>query len=223
MSQVDGYTVADYLHQYATRDRRVARVPASTWDAMLSHVRDSGDAVRLAGSAAGRMLYRYAIPLYRHAADAGDSDAARRLAELLAARGDLEELRARVDVDAGDWEAARWLAELLRERGDLEELRARADAGDGPAAGQLAELLRERGDLDGLRARADAGDWHAAIWLAALLRERGDLEELRARVDAGDGYAAGQLVALLAQQERGEEADRLRRYGLNPDGSIAGR
>ena len=61
-----------------------------------------------------------------------------------------------------------------------------------------------RGDLDGLLARADAGDGYAAERLAGLLIWRGDLDEaeqlLRARADAGD---------------------RLRRFGLNPDWSIA--
>ena len=125
MGQVAGYTAADYLIQHATRDRRYARPPASTWDALLSHLRDPADAARLAGSAQGRLLYRYAIPLYRHAADAGDEQAAEQLAALLA------------------------------ERGDIDELRARADAGDESAAGRLAALLAERGDLDGLRARAE--------------------------------------------------------------------
>ena len=84
MGQVTGYTVADYLLQHASRERRPARVPASTWDALLSHLRDPADAARLADSAHGRLLYRYAIPLYRRAADAGDGHAAMRLADLLA-------------------------------------------------------------------------------------------------------------------------------------------
>ena len=457
MGQVAGYTVADYLVQHASRERRYARVPASTWDAVLSHIRDPADAARLADSARSRLLYRYAIPLYRHAADAGDQAAAWQLAELLAGRGDLEAtaarpgrrrrpgrrlrgwpscwpsaatwtscapgptpatgmppggwptcwpgaatwrsccapgptpatdaaggwptlagrgdldgLRARADAgdrdaacaagrpagrarrpgraarpgrrrrrarrlaagraagrarrpgrgradlrargrrrrrarrlaagraagrarrpgrgcadlraraDAGDRSAAWRLAELLAERGDLDgaaqicapgptpatedaaqrlaELLAGSAAtwtgcapGPTPATGtppgRLAELLAERGDLDGLRARADAGDesaagswpicWpSAATWtgcapgptpatsyaawrLAELLAERGDLDGLRARADAGDRDAASQLADLLVRQGRGEEAERLRRFGLNPDGSIA--
>ena len=35
MGHVAGYTVADYLVQHAIRERRYARVPASTWDAIL--------------------------------------------------------------------------------------------------------------------------------------------------------------------------------------------
>lgn len=61
-------------------------MPASTWDAILSHLRDPADTARLAGSARNRLLYRYAIPLYRHAADAGDGYAA----GLRADRGDLD-------------------------------------------------------------------------------------------------------------------------------------
>ncbi|MGO8728228.1 MAG: hypothetical protein ACLQK8_16250 [Streptosporangiaceae bacterium] len=44
----------------------------------------------------------------------------------------------------------------------------------------------------------------------------------RTRVDAGDEAAAGQLAELLIKKGRGEEAERVRRFGLNPDGSIAG-
>ena len=208
MGRVAGYTVADYLLQYASRERRSARVPANSWDALLSHIRDPADAARLARGAEGRLLYRYAIPLYRLAADAGDAGAARNLAGLLARRGDLD--------------------------GAAQILRPLADAGDGFAAGQLAGLLAERGDLDGaaqiLRPRADAGGAGAAGQLAGLLAERGDLDGaaqiLRTRPDAGDTGAprnlAGRLAELLAQRGQGEQAERLRRFGLNPDGSIAG-
>ena len=207
MGRVAGYTVADYLIQHASRERRYARVPASTWDAVLSHIRDPADTARLADSARSRLLYRYAISLYRHATNAGSGYGALRLANLLAEHGDLDEaaqiLRAR--ADAGTEHAASQLAELLAERGDLDELRARADAGDWHAASHLADLLVEHSDLDGLRARADAGDWHAASRLAELLAERGDLEEaaqiLRAPAN-GDFNAAFQLAELLA--ERGD-------------------
>ena len=76
MGQVAGYTAADYLIQHASRERRYDRVPASTWDAILGHIRDPADTARLADSAGNRLLYRYAIPLYRRAADAGDGGAA---------------------------------------------------------------------------------------------------------------------------------------------------
>ena len=232
MGKVAGYTVAEYLIQHASRERRSARVPASTWEAVISHIRNPADAARLADSASNRLLYCYAIPFYGRAADGGDADAAERLSDLLAERGDVDGLHARTDAgdgyaawrlarlleergdldglraraDAGDADAAERLARLLAGRGDLEGLRARADAGDADAVWQLARLLAGRGDLDGLRAQADAGDDSAARRLADLLEERGDLDGaeqiLRVRADAGDGYAAGRLARLL--EERGE-------------------
>ena len=231
MGRIAGYTAADYLIQHASAERRYVRVPASTWDAVLGHVHDPADAARLAASASDRLLYRYAIPLYRHAARAGDEHAATELADLLAKAGDLDELRARADAadsdvflamrlsghgdadglraraDAGNQGAAFALDMLLAERGDLDELRARADAGDRYAATELARLLAERGDLGEaaqiLRPWADAGDQTAASRLADLLAERGDLDGLRARADAGDQTAASRLAGLLLA-ERGD-------------------
>ena len=72
-----------------------------------------------------------------------------------------------------------------------------------------------------MRAAADAGDWYAARGLARLLTQRGDLDGLRAQADAGNEEAASRLPELLIEQGRSEEAKRLRRFGLNPDGSIA--
>ena len=214
MGQIDGYTVADYLLQHAIWERRTARVPASTWDALLIHISDPADAGRLARSAEGRLLYRYAIPLYRLAADAGDRYAAG-LARLLARRGDLDEaiqiMRAR--ANAGDESAARELAGLLAKRGDLDELRARADAGHWGTAERLARLLAKRGDLDELRARADAGHWGSARELARLLAERGDLDEAIQimRAWAGDARAAARLADLLAERGDLDEAIQIMR------------
>ena len=210
LGETNGYTVSDYLLQHASRERRSARVPASTWDAALSHIRDPGDTARLADSARRRLLYRYAIPLYRHAATVGDGPAAEQLADLLAVRGDLDGLRAR--ADAGDGYAAGRLAGLLAVHGDLDGAAQilRADAGDPSVASLLAVLLAMHGDLDGaaqiLRARADAGDGYAAGRLADLLAERGDLDAqiLRARADRGDGYAAGRLRLADLLAERGD-------------------
>ena len=120
MGQVAGYTVADYLLQHASRERLSAQVPASTWDALLSHLHDPADAARLADIAQDRLLYRYSIPLYRRAADAGDETAAWMLAELLADPNQTENaMRAR--AEAGDGEAARLLAGLLAQRSQIEE------------------------------------------------------------------------------------------------------
>ena len=185
LGQVAGYTVADYLIQHASQERRYTRVPASTWDAILGHIRDPADAVQLADSATNRLLYCYAIPLYRHAVDTGNRAAMWRLLDLLVRRGDLdgvvEVLRAR--ADAGDDHATSRLVDVLTTRGDLDEAaqvpQARADVGDGYAVSLLADLLARRGDLDRLRAQADADDRHAVRRLADLLATLGDLDRLR--------------------------------------------
>jgi hypothetical protein len=69
------------------------------------------------------------------------------LAELLAEKGDVDQLRTQADARGGG-HAARRLADVLADRGDLDEaeqvLRGLADAGDGDA-GRLAELLTARG------------------------------------------------------------------------------
>lgn len=88
-------------------------------------------------------------------------------------------------------------------------------------AGRIADLRGRRAD-----GRADTGDEDAASELAGLLADCGDLDGLRALVaDFGDEDAgsrlAGLLVSLLIKEGRVEEAEWLRRFGLNPDASIA--
>jgi hypothetical protein len=73
-----------------------------------------------------------------------------------------------------------------------------------------------------LRAPADAGDGQAAQQPGNLLAKRGDLDALRARAAAASGLPVGTLPGQLTKQGRAEEAERLERSGLNPDGSIAG-
>jgi len=146
------------------------------------------------------------------------------LAGLLYVEDDLDGVRAL--ADAGVEYAATYLAEMLADRGDLAGLRILAGADGHAAAWQLGRLLAERGggDLDELRALVDVGDEHTARILTDLLADRGDLkiaeQFLRARADLGYGDAQ-RLAELLSKQGRNEEAARLRRFGLNPDGSIA--
>jgi hypothetical protein len=217
MGQVAGYRAADYLIQYATGERKYELVPATTWDAMISHVHDSDDADRLAESATKRLLYRYAIPLYRRGTYTSGGYAARQLGMLLGQRGDMDEAREilRPWAEAGDWRAAHRLRRLFAEHGDMDQaeqmLCAAADAGEGVASQDLAKLLAQRGDAGGLRARADAGDGNAAEHLAELLTQRGDLDQLRARAAAGDSYAAYRLAELLAQRGDLDDATQVMR------------
>jgi len=116
MGQVAGYTAADYLIQHASRERRRVPVPASTWNAFLSHIRDSADTARLADSAGERSLPRYAIPLYRNAADAGINSAMYSLGFLPQGQGDAEQAERwyRKAAEAGHFGAMSNLAVLLK-------------------------------------------------------------------------------------------------------------
>ena len=211
---------------------------------------DAGDEARRpgAGHAAGRARRpgRGGTDL-RARADAGDEAAAR----LLASRGDLDRAvqitRAWFEAGIDDGDTVRVILMLAprgnprsrrRKRDDLYQLRARADleeagwtlkagqgdradAGNEYAAFELAVQLAERGDVDGLRALA-AVNRYAATRLAVLLAERGDVDDLRALAAAAGDKEVGWVAAdLLTKQGRGEEAERLRWFGLNPDGSIA--
>jgi hypothetical protein len=231
MGRIGGYTVADYLIQYASRERRTARVPASTWDAALSHIRNPDDAARFADSARNRLLYRYAIPLYQYAADVGGVNAAEHLAELLANCGDLDTLRAR--ADAGDRAAAVQLAMLMGENSDLggaaQILYPLAHAGDVPAAQQLAELMVRYGCLDEaariLRSLGNADDeaaaWAGVWYLADFMGGYRDLDGLRARADVGDEAAAQRLAGLLAERGDLDGAIRILRAHADADDRAA--
>ena len=205
MGQVAGYTAADYLIQHASRERRYARVPASTWDAVLSHIRDPADTARLADSARNRLLYRYAIPLYRHAADAGDGDAAGGWPTAGRAR---RPGRGRADTarraDAGDEDAAcGWPSCWPSAATWTRDCAPGPTPATGMPPGSWPTCWPSAATWTGCATRArNAGDEDAAVRLAELLAERGDLDGLRARADAGDGYAAWRLAELLA--ERGD-------------------
>ena len=222
MGQVTGYTVADYLLQHASRERRPARVPASTWDALLSHLRDPADAARLADSAHGRLLYRYAIPLYRRAADAGDGPPPRSWPSCWPAAATWTQLRARADAGDGPPPSAGRAAVQPRGPGPAARPGRRRRPVCRRAAGRAAG---RRGDVDRLRARPTPAtgrrrpEWPArppwtrpgeATWTGCGPRPTpatgpppswpaagpaaGDLDELRARADAGDRAAAWRLA-----------------------------
>ncbi|WP_204069878.1 helix-turn-helix domain-containing protein, partial [Planobispora siamensis] len=230
MGQITGYIVADYLLQHASAERRMAKVPAVTWQALIDYLIDPGDQARVGANAYYRLLYRYAEPLLHRASDAGNWSAADRLVELLARQGRVEEaiavLQGQADTGGGiasDWlagqgraeqlrawanardeYAADWLAELLAGQGQVEEaitvLHRAVDAGNGPAAYRLVHLLAGQSQVEKLRVQADTGNEYAADWLAELLAGQGQVEELRVRAGAGDRSATRRLVHLLAGQ-----------------------
>ncbi|GAA0713276.1 hypothetical protein GCM10010199_12180 [Dactylosporangium roseum] len=142
----------------------------------------------------------------RAQADAGSKDAAKRLVELLAKQGRLDDLKSW--ADAGSPAAALQAAHMMARRGEADEaidlLRPHADGKD--VGWYFAGLLREHGRIDELRSRADAGDEPSARELAKLLGKSDDIEELRTRAELGDRNAAWEASLLLRRQERIDDA-----------------
>jgi hypothetical protein len=147
-------------------------------------------------------------------ADVGDRDAAGRLGELLARRGDLEGALRVWAQACGDRSSrtTRRLAELLAGRGDLEgavQVWQFSDEVWQNPAGLHAEFLSALSPEEYLQETADdPEDWGfmETEQLARLLAEQGDeaaIAELRALARHGDPYAK-ELARLLAK--RGDEA-----------------
>lgn len=197
MGQTVGYVVADYLLQHVGRARMAERVPAGAWDAILAHLSDTDDVLSVAESASARLLHRYAVPLFRRAADAGHRKATDQWVVHVGDPAGIEDLRARATYDSYDNEdsydsreaceaAVESLAEALVRLGELDRLRelfrptARYEPG-WPVSRRLAQVLADRGATGELRALADRGDDAAAEQLAAILARRGDADGLRAR------------------------------------------
>lgn len=209
----------------------------------------NGPPDRLIDTLIAQNLTEDALALQRAKANTGDATATHRLAQLLVEHGRLDELQCRAnarDINAADafadilanqdrlpelwdrayeykwdWCAAGRLARLLVATGRLDELRDRADAGDDAASSQLANLLAEQGRLDELRTRTDAGDVRAAWRLTELLDQQRRPDELWDEVDAGTLDAGQHLIDLLDRTGHTDQAEQIRNFGLNPDGSIA--
>jgi TPR repeat protein len=214
MGQVAGYTPADYLIQHASRKRRSARVPASTWDAVLSHIRDPADAARLADSAEDRALYHYAIPLYRRAADTGSSSAMYSLGFLLQEQGNAEQAEQwyRKAAEAGHFGAMSNLAVLLTERGQPDQAEHWYNMAS--AGGQITNdrpRKREPGEAEWLYREAADGNLSAMFGLGNLLAEQGNTEQAerwyRKAADAGAIGAMWELAELLDKGGRPDLAE----------------
>jgi predicted negative regulator of RcsB-dependent stress response len=162
-----------------------------------------------------------ALEVLRVYADEGIGAASDSIAKLLARSRRIEELRARADL--GDASAAHRLAEFLVEQENLDEaikiLRV-AENSIFAAKELLVELLARQGHFEELRSRTDAGDGFAAHQMAAWLAKRGEVDELRAELDAGNSAAADQLVDLLINLGAQDQAEHLRKHGIEPDGQI---
>ena len=208
-SKILGYTVADYLLQRLTRQRRSTRLSAVTWQALIDHTHDDHDLARLAVGADRRLLYGYAEPLYRQFASADDTYAAHRLADLLVKRnGPAEEITAAFQIlieagrsyDENIWvvdATCRSIVERLDERGrdDVATAvrRAWADAGNKAAAGDWAKTLVRQNRIEQAvtisRTMVDIGqEFIVESWFERLLtQDKIDqaMIVLRAFIDVG--------------------------------------
>ncbi|WP_426503089.1 tetratricopeptide repeat protein [Dactylosporangium sp. McL0621] len=166
--------------------------------AILSEHLDScygvyGPADLVVESRLGRLLADLGrVDELRAQASVGYTFAATSLYDLLAARGNFEELRQRASDDN---EAAIWLNSLLLRYGHIDELRARANAGDQFALGQLVEHLAGNGSFDealaALRRHGGPGATVISENVEAMkLAAEGNMEELERRAAAGNEVAA---------------------------------
>lgn len=83
IGQADSYQLHDYLKQYGLTTRSYEPIPASTWEALTTHVIDPGSLVAIANEASRRLLYRQAVRLAGKAAISGNSAAMWLVADLL--------------------------------------------------------------------------------------------------------------------------------------------
>ncbi|TVZ03535.1 sel1 repeat family protein [Trebonia kvetii] len=215
MGQVTGYAAADYLIQHASQHRRGTRVPDGTWNAFLSHIRDPADAARLADSAGETALHRYAIPLYRRAADAGISSAMYSLGFLLQEQGNLDQAEQwyRKAAEAGHFGAMSNMAVLLGQRGQAEEADhwySLASAG-GQITPPKPRRERKPGQAERLRREAAEGNAAAMHTLGELHEEEGNTEQAeewyRQAAHNGETRAMDRLARLLDKTGRQDQAE----------------
>lgn len=151
-----------------------------------------------------------------------------RYADLLGKLGDEEGLRrlARINSPNADWR----LTDLLGARRDLDGLYAEAAEGSPRAVDVLVEIYLKEGSrakaVRQLRVLADNGHSYAQRRLIDLLAEQGYVDEavrlLTRQIVCGISDDR-ELIQLLTTHRRTRELDAFKRYGLNPDGSIADR
>jgi hypothetical protein len=189
---------------------------------------DDPSAVELWVDVLARDDFDGTLALLREAADEGNQSAVRELARLLAGADRLDEALGTLRATEGG-RARHQLVELLQGAGRYAEAlaaaRTMAETRDAFAPQILAGLLAETGAHAELAERADAGDGHAAVALARIWTADGrDTEAtalLRSVATSGNSVAACGWVKHLSALGRPQEADRLHRYGLTPNGQIA--
>ncbi|WP_285573218.1 hypothetical protein [Actinoallomurus iriomotensis] len=204
------YDLAAPLLRHIARARAEEKVPAGTWRAVVEQIGDKDDLERLAWSAEHRLLYCFAVPLWRRAIEGGSSVAPVRLAGLLAAQGATADaialLRGRSDLDD---DARGTLADLLAGQGEVREaldvLRARGGWRAATAERDLFGLLVAHGRLDDARALVREDDRRPSLDITRALADHGRLDDLPRRAGTGGRTAVFAFDRFLMQERRFDE------------------
>lgn len=175
-----------------------------------------------------------AVDLYRRAAQAGEPKCYDLAAELLHQAGRTDDAVAVYDAAAPSgaaqfqWQAAELLHEAGREDDALRHYQQAAEAGNDHALEYLVKVLFQAGRADEamllLDSLIESGNLEALRWRGELNEE---LDEPAAAatdfirvIEAGGTVSIERLVSVLRRAGRAEEADRLIRYGLEPQARI---
>ena len=224
----DGFLVADYLLQHASRNPRPPLQPPELWEALASHTMRADDHLRIAEVAEKRGYRHHAVLHFRPAADtSNNSDSPARPGEVpvLSHVGPARPGDCPVDIEFSD--AQDHLAPLMshgRISFSVRDESVRASMWSGTISGDVrqsaqrgfAELLEKAGHFDEAielqRHLAEQGDRSAPRKLAELLERTGHIDEAvatwrsLAATDEMDDYPVRALTGLLARAGRIDEA-----------------
>jgi tetratricopeptide (TPR) repeat protein len=216
-----GYAVADYLYQHAQKSRADALPTQRSWAALTNVIADGGDLERLGNAARQRGSVEAAEALYRKSLEAGNGEAAVKLADILSAElrvDDAEEvLRTSFDRMPQDTWAA--YSQLLSQRGKWPEaeqvlrraIEVRVDSFAGGSFGPLPYHDSEayRGPVLGIAQHIYLyGPESELVGLLLKHDRRVEATEVWAHaVATGVPYAKQALAELLAQSGELKQAE----------------
>lgn len=236
------YRLADYLEQLGRTERAGVYPPASFWEAISAASADHDVLFAIGEQAHRRGRYRRAVLLYAEAATLGNDAADARLAFLRlqaigVKRADHGSGSMTVVADAGYGDptlfriaAVTGTMEIgVDRKGKLPAALQTADDGDPSMlidlAGRCWGAGEREGALDVVKLAAGRGAPGLLAQIADDMAERGDLAGARdlyqQAIDHGVLSALARIAALCERVGDHDQAQRLRRFGLNNDGSPA--
>ncbi|MFF5573133.1 hypothetical protein [Streptomyces luteogriseus] len=215
--------LADYLEEHGRLERSRLCPPESFWHAAHLHLTDPDDFVKLARQAYSRLRLRWAERLWRKAAEAGDTAALTRVAQMRDDLGDSAEaeLLWQEAAAAGNGEALAHLAHCREEANEVVEAerlyRLAADASHGRARAWL--IKRQEGDGNAtaqarlnalapdLGDNVDLADVEAHIYLALQKVDTRALAHYITARDAANGDSEARAWLVEEAVEAGDLAE----------------